>query len=120
MDAHVLTADGLNNVVRRGAQKLCNNRELVDMILSWKQWLSLQHLRKDAGCTPDIDFHIVFLPCEHDLGSAIIPGRDIACHLGVLNTGKAKVADFQITVLVDEDVARLKIAMNDTGRVDIF
>lgn len=90
------------------------------MILSWEQWLSLQHLREDAGRTPNIHFHVVFLPCEHDLGSAIIPGRDIACHLRVLNTGKTKVANLQVAVLVDEDVARLKIAMDNTGRVDIF
>ena len=90
------------------------------MILSWEQWLSLQHLRKDAGRTPNIHFHVVLLPCEHDFRGAIIPGRDIACHLGVLDTGKAEVANFQIAVFVDKDVARFQITMDDTRRVDIF
>jgi hypothetical protein len=40
--------------------------------------------------------------------------------LRILNSGQAKVADLEITVLVDEDVAGLEIAVDDTCRVDIF
>jgi hypothetical protein len=40
--------------------------------------------------------------------------------LRVLNTGQAKVADLEITVLVNKDVARLEVAVDDTCRVDIF
>jgi hypothetical protein len=37
-----------------------------------------------------------------------------------LNAGQAKVADFEIAVLVDEDVAWFEIAVDDTGWVDVF
>jgi hypothetical protein len=37
-----------------------------------------------------------------------------------LDSSKAKVADFQIAVLVDEDVARLQISVHDTGRMYVL
>lgn len=38
----------------------------------------------------------------------------------VLNAGKTEVANLQVAVLVDEDVGRLEIAMDDAGGVDIL
>jgi len=40
--------------------------------------------------------------------------------LRVLDTRKAEVTDLEIAVLIDEDVAWLEIAVDDTCRVDIF
>jgi hypothetical protein len=40
--------------------------------------------------------------------------------LGVLDAGEAKVADFQITVLVNQNVTRFQIPMDHAGRVNIF
>jgi hypothetical protein len=37
-----------------------------------------------------------------------------------LDAGQTEVADLEIAVLVDEDIAGLKIAMDDTCGVDIF
>jgi hypothetical protein len=37
-----------------------------------------------------------------------------------LNTGETEIADLEIAVLIDEDVGRLKITMDDTCRVDIL
>jgi hypothetical protein len=37
-----------------------------------------------------------------------------------LYTGETEVADLEIAVLVDEDVARLQVTMDDTSRVDVF
>lgn len=90
------------------------------MVLSREQWLALQHLSKDASCTPDVNLNIVFLPCEHDFRSPIVSCRDVAGHLRVLYTCQAEIADFEIAILVDEDVAGLEIAMHDACGVDIF
>ena len=38
----------------------------------------------------------------------------------VLDTGETEVANLEIAVLVDKNVARLEVTVNDTGRVDIF
>ena len=90
------------------------------MILSGKQGLALEHFRKDAACTPDIDLNIVFLPCEHNFRCAVVAGGNVSGHLGVLYTGQAEIADLQIAVLVDKDVAGLQVTVNDTGGVNIF
>ena len=62
-------------------------------VLSWEKRLALEHLCEDTAGTPDVDSDVVFLPGEHDLGSAVIAGGDISGHLGVLYARKTKVAD---------------------------
>lgn len=118
--SYVLTGNGVDNIVWWGSQQLGDNRELVDMVLSGEQRLSLQHLCEDTSCTPDINLNIVFLPCEHDLWRSVVSRRDISGHLGVLDPGQTEVADLKVAVLVDEDVAGLEIAVDDTCRVDIL
>lgn len=90
------------------------------MILPREQWLPFQHLRKYATGTPYIDLNIILLPREHDLGGAVVSCRDVACHLRVLDTGETEVANFEIAVLVDEDVARFEVTVDDAGGVDVF
>lgn len=116
-------------------------------VFAREQRLPLQHLRKDTSRAPDIDRDVILLPGEHDLRRAVVPCRDVARHLRVLYSGKAKVTNFQITILVHEDVARFlrrrreksgntkrvskryrlgrknityEITMDDTGRVHVF
>ncbi len=110
----------MDNIVRWSAKQLGNNRELVDMILSREKRLALQHLSKDTSGGPDVDLHIVLLPGEHNLRRSVVPRRNITGHLWVLDTRKTEIADFQIAVLVDEDVGWLKVAVDDTGGVDVF
>lgn len=90
------------------------------MIFAREQWLALKHLGKDAACAPDVHFHIVLLPCEHNLWCSVVSRRDIACHLRVLYTCQAEVADFKVAVFVHEDVGRFEIAVHDTSGVDVF
>jgi len=118
--SYVFATDGLNNVIWRSTKELCDDRELVDVVLSREQRLAFEHFRKDAACTPDINFDIVFLPCEHNFWCAVVAGRNVSSHLGILYTGQAKIADFQIAVLVHEDVARLQVTVDDTSGVDVF
>ena len=75
-------------------------------VLAREQWLSLEHLCKDATRTPDVHRDVVLLPREHDLGCAVVPRRDVARHLRVLQSGETEIADLQIAVLIHEDVAR--------------
>ena len=90
------------------------------MIFSREKWLALQHFGKDATSTPDINFDIVLLPGEHDFRGSVITCRNISSHLGVLDTSKTEITNLQIAILVDQDVTWLEVAMNDTGRVNIF
>lgn len=63
---------------------------------------------------------VVLLPREHDLGRAVVPRRDVTRHLWVCEPGQAKVANLEIAVLVDEDVGRLEIPVDDARRVNVF
>lgn len=84
---YIRTGNIGNHIIRRTTQQLCNNTELVDMILAREDRSSEQHFGKDAARAPDIDFFIVSLPCEHDLGCAVVSCRDVAGHLGFLYAG---------------------------------
>ena len=65
-------------------------------VFAREKGLSLQHLREDTACRPDVDGNVVLLPGEHDLGSAVVAGRNVAGHLGVLYTREAKVANLEV------------------------
>lgn len=90
------------------------------MVLAGEEGLALEHLGENAASAPDVHLHIVLLPGEHDLGGSVISGRDVAGHLRVLNTCKTEVANFQVAVLVNKDVGRLEVTVDDTSGVDIF
>jgi hypothetical protein len=118
--SYILTVDSLNNIVRRRAEKLSNDKKLINMILSWEEWLRRQHLRHDATSTPQVNRDIVRLPIKHYFRRSIIPCRNIACHMTILDTSKSKVANLEIAALINENIAWLEIAMNNTSRVDKF
>jgi hypothetical protein len=117
---HVFTTDALDHIIWGSAQELGDDGELVHVVLAGEQRLALQHLRENAACAPDVDLDIVFLPREHDLRRSVVTCRDITRHLGVLYTGKSEVADLEIAILVDQNVARLQVAVDDSCGVDVF
>jgi hypothetical protein len=85
------------------------------MVLSGEERLTLQHLGKDAASTPNINLNIVLLPRQHDLRGAVVSCGNVSSHLRVLDTGETEIANLQIAVLVDKDVAGLQITVNDTS-----
>lgn len=118
--AHILAADRLDDIVRGRSEEFGDDGELIDVILAREQRLALEHLGKDTPGTPDVNLHVVLLPCEHDLGRSVVSRRDVARHLGILNPRQSKVTDLQVAVLVDQDVTRLEVAMDHSGRVHVF
>ena len=89
-------------------RELGDDGELVHVVLAGEERLALEHLSEDAARTPDINLDVVLLPCEHDLRRSVVSGRDVTRHLRVLYTGETEVANLEIAVLVDEDVAGLQ------------
>ena len=112
---HVLATDSRDDIVRRRPEQLGDDRELVDVVLAGEQRLALQHLGEDAACTPDIHFHIILLPCEHDLRRPVVSRGDVAGHLRVLYTRQAEVADLEVAILVHEDVGGFEVAVDHAG-----
>lgn len=90
------------------------------MVLAGEERLPIEHLCKYTPRTPDVDFDIILLPCKHDLGGAVVSRRHITGHLRVLNAGQTKIANLQVAVFVNEDIAGLEITVHDPGGVDIF
>ena len=119
-NTNILAANSLDHIVRRSSKELCNNRKLIDMILSREERFSLNHLRENAGCAPDVHLHVVLLPCKHDLGGAVVSCRNVAGHLRILNTGKTEIADLEVAVVVDEEVLWLQVPVDNPCGVDVF
>ena len=90
------------------------------MVLAREQRLSLDHFGEDAARAPDVNLDVVFLPGQHDLGGSVVSGGNVAGHLRILDTGETEVANFQIAVFVDEDVARLQVSVDHASRVDVL
>lgn len=117
---HVFARDGVDDIIGWGTEKLGDDGELVDMVLSGEQGLAFQHLSENASGAPDIHLNIVLLPSKHNLGCSVVPRRHVASHLWVLDAGESKVAYLEIAVLVYENVGWLQVSVNNTGRVDIL
>lgn len=110
---HILASDCVDHIIRWRSQKLSDDRKLVDMVLSREQRLALEHFGEDTSCAPNIDLYVVLLPREHNLWRSVVPGGNIAGHLGILDTGQAKIANLEIAVLINQDVARFQVSVND-------
>lgn len=82
-------------------------------VFAWEQWPPFQHLGEDAACAPDVNGIVILLPCQHDLWGAIVPRRYISRHLRILQSSETKIADFEITVLVDKNVGGFLIMGGD-------
>ena len=85
------------------------------MVFAREERLALQHFSEDTSRTPDIDFHVVLLPREHDFWSSVVSCRNVSSHLGILDASEAKVADFQIAVLIYQNITRLEISVYDAS-----
>ncbi len=119
-ETDILARDGVDHIVWGRPEEFRDDGELVDVVLAWEERLALEHLGEDATGTPDVDLDVILLPGEHDLGCTIVPRRDVAGHLRILNSGEAEVADLQVAVLVDQDVAGFQVSVDDAGGVDVF
>ena len=118
--AYILARNRINHIIRRRPEQLRDDGELVDVVLAGEQRLALEHLGKDAPGAPDVHLDVVLLPREHDLGGPVVPRRHVARHLRVLDARQPKVADLEVAVLVDQDVTRFEVAVDDAGGVDVF
>jgi hypothetical protein len=77
-------------------------------VLAREKRLALEHLGKDTSRAPDVDCqsatpliphlarltgNVVLLPSQHDLGSPVVPSRDVSRHLRILDPCQTKIAN---------------------------
>lgn len=95
---------------------------LVDLGIAREKRLALSHLCEDATYRPDVYWRRVLLLPKEDLGGAV-PERDDLMGVGLDREAEgaceAKVSKLDVTVLVDEEVLRLQIAVHDSVRVAV-
>ena len=93
---------------------------MVELVLSGEQRLALEHLGEDASRAPDINLDAVLLNGEHDLGGTVVWHRNVSSHQGVLDPGQTEITNLEVAILVEQDVARVEVPLNDTRRVDVL
>lgn len=64
------------------------------MIFAGEYRAAHNHFGEYAAGAPDVDFLVISPPREHDLWRTVVPCRNVAGHLSLLNTSQAKVAYF--------------------------
>uniref|UniRef100_A0A1I8HQU5 Fibronectin type-III domain-containing protein n=1 Tax=Macrostomum lignano TaxID=282301 RepID=A0A1I8HQU5_9PLAT len=74
--------------------------QLVNVVHAGEQRLPVDELHHDAAHGPDVHHPVIFHPLQHDLGSSVPPGGNVAGHFVVPLTGEAQVEYAQLAVLV--------------------
>lgn len=95
--------------------------------LSGQQWLPSNEFSENTANAPNINGRRVLPPRENHFRSSIPARCDVVGERGLrghqrVNIGarQSKVANFEVAVAVDEQVAGLQVAMEDTARVDVL
>mmetsp|Transcript_10913 Transcript_10913/g.27526 ORF Transcript_10913/g.27526 Transcript_10913/m.27526 type:complete len:305 (+) Transcript_10913:506-1420(+) len=94
----------------------------MHVVLAWEQGLPPQKLRKDAANRPNVDGCCVLGAAQQQLGRPVPPRHHVLRHvlLFAVGPGETKVADFQVTVRVQEQVGWLEISVEHVRRVDVL
>jgi len=120
----VLIGDLLLRVFVGRATQVDDEVDLFDVVLTGEHDFSAHDFSKSAACGPHVDLMRVFVTREHNLGSTIVASHDVLGQIFTLLFAQvateAKVTDFEITVLVQQNVTRLEISMNNIGRVQVL
>ena len=94
--------------------------------LACKSGTRAEHGEWGQACSVRTGF-CVALEAQHDLGRSVPPSGNVFGHVSCVllwvhgeAPGQAKVADLELAVGVDEQVAGLEIAVEDVGRVDVL
>jgi len=69
----------------------------------------------------------IALEAQHNFRGAIPPRRNILSHIARIllrihgeAPGQTKIADLQLAIRIDEEIAGLEITMQHVGRMDVF
>ena len=97
--------------------------DLVEVVLAGEDGSASDELREDAAHGPHVDLLVVVLLAEDDLRRAIPPGHDVFGEgVGEFSVaiselfyapGQSKIANFQVTVRIDKQIAGLNVPMHN-------
>ena len=106
-----------------GAECFLNEEELIELIFSWKERVSVDEFAHDAADSPNIDFMTID-SSNQELGWTIPSRGDIVGHfvftfLEFVESGEAEVADFEGIGVTDEQVFGLYVSVDDIETVEV-
>lgn len=116
---------GVTHILHGGrAKQLGNQLQLLHRILCLEEDATAQQLAKNAAHRPYIHRRRVVASAHQNLRCAIVLGDHLLGHvlglIRLLDAGQSKVTDLEHAIRVDQQIARLDVAMQDAGRVQIF
>jgi hypothetical protein len=93
---------------------------LVFVGCSGEEGTSSVHLCHDTTCRPDVNAGVVGAAAEENIRGSIPEGYDLVgeCVDGYSEgSGETKIGEFELAFVVDEEILRLEIAVEDSVRV---
>lgn len=101
---------------------LGDEAHLVHVVASGEERLAVDELHEDAANGPDVDGGGVVGGVEQQLGRAVPPGHHVLRHHVALGGGarQPEVADLEVAVGVQQQVAGLEVAVDHVGGVDVL
>eukprot|EP00962_Isochrysis_galbana_P009630 scaffold2684_cov124-Isochrysis_galbana.AAC.11 len=115
---------------RKGTEKLHgllldDQAELVQIVATGQQRLARHHLSENAAACPDVNRSRIRLVLEQQLWSAVPARHDVLSEPHVFDlctwvhrARQPKVANLQVTILVDQEIAWFQIAVQHMGRME--
>mmetsp|Transcript_20246 Transcript_20246/g.41378 ORF Transcript_20246/g.41378 Transcript_20246/m.41378 type:complete len:239 (-) Transcript_20246:447-1163(-) len=117
--------DGREVLLGGRPQHVDDQPQLVQVVTPGEERLAPDHLCEDATDSPHVDGRRVVLVLHEQLRCSVPACHHVFCeahvlglHVGVDRPRQSKVTDLQVAILVDEQVARLKVAVEHMCRME--
>ena len=99
---------------RRCASDLKDFDQLITVVLTGKQGLSVHNLGEDAANRPDVDRSCVVFGAKQDIGCTVPQSDDLVSEVldrDAEGASETEICQLQQTFSVDEQVLRLEVSM---------
>jgi len=106
----------------RSAENAEDLEDLVDLGVTWEERLAGSHLGEDAANGPHVDASGVLATTEQNFGRAVPEGNDfvgVSAERNTKSASQTEISQLQVALLVDEQVLRLQVTMQDTVGVAV-
>mmetsp|Transcript_33334 Transcript_33334/g.99266 ORF Transcript_33334/g.99266 Transcript_33334/m.99266 type:complete len:427 (-) Transcript_33334:1908-3188(-) len=120
--ARLVAGDECEVVLRRGAERLDDELELVHIVLARQQRAPPEQLRHDAADRPDVDCCRVVFTRQQQLRRAVPPRDNVLSHVACFGACacKPKITDLEVARCIEQQVAWLQIAVQHVGTVHVL
>jgi len=119
--------ENLKVIVVWVAEELDDHLELLFLLLTREKFFPGEHLREDATYRPHINGGRVLFPRQEDLWRSVPPCCDVvgqhyrmALQEWDFCAGETEIANLQVTVRINQEIARFQVSVENARRMNIF